>query len=228
MTILAATGLRREARIVEGPGVTAIAGGGRGPTLEAALISAAAGAQGLISIGIAGALAPDLRPGDWVVATQVLAGGAVTPTDPAWTAEILRRLSGARTGAILGSDDMLTAATHKRAAHESFGALAVDMESHVTARVAGRLGLPFAAFRAISDGADRDLPTAVTVGMKPNGDMALGAVLWALARDPWQLAALVRAGWDAERAFRALADARRLLGVRLGRPDFLELPLDVG
>ena len=228
MTILAATGLRREARIVEGPGVTAIAGGGRGPALEAALMSAAAGAQGLISIGIAGALAPDLQAGDWVVATQVLAGGAVTPTDPAWTGEILRRLSGSRAGAILGADDMLTAATHKRAAYDSVGALAVDMESHVTARVARRLGLPFAAFRAISDGADRDLPAAVTVGMKPNGDMALGAVLASLAGDPWQLPALLRAARDAERAFRALTDARRLLGAGLGRPDFLELPLDVG
>ena len=228
MTIVAATGLRREARIIEGPGLTAIAGGGRGAALEAALMSAAAGALGLISIGVGGALAPDLRPGDWVVATRVLAEGSETPTDPAWTAEILGRLAGAHAGAILGSDTMLTASAQKQAAYRSCEALAVDMESHVAARVARRLGLPLAAVRVISDSADRDLPAAVTVGIKPNGDMALGPVLRTLARDPRQLPALVRAGRDAERAFRALAEGRRLLGPGLGRPDFLELPLDVG
>ena len=45
MTILAATGLRREARIIEGPGVAAVAGGGRAGPLEAALMSAATGVE---------------------------------------------------------------------------------------------------------------------------------------------------------------------------------------
>jgi hopanoid-associated phosphorylase len=228
VTILAATGLRREARIIEGPGVAVVAGGGRAEALEAALLSAAAGVEALISIGIGGALAPGLQPGDWVVATSVIAEGSQTSTDPDWTAEIRARLPAARMGPILGSDAMLTRAAEKEAAHRRWQALAVDMESHVAARVARRLGLPFAAVRVISDSADRDLPAAVTVGMKPDGGMALGAVLWALARDPAQLPALIRTGRDAERAFRALADGRRLLGPGVGRPDFVQLPLDVG
>lgn len=228
MTILAATGLRREARIIEGPGVAVVAGGGRAEALEAALLSAAAGVEALISIGIGGALGAGLQPGDWVVATSVIADGSQAPTDPAWTAEIRARLPAPRMGPILGSDVMLTQAAEKRAAHQRWQALAVDMESHVAARVARRLGLPFAAVRVISDSADRDLPAAVTVGMKPDGGMALGAVLWALARDPAQLPALIRTGRDAERAFRALADGRRLLGPGVGRPDFVQLPLDVG
>jgi adenosylhomocysteine nucleosidase len=228
VTILAATGLRREARIIEGPGVVAVAGGGRAEALEAALLSAATGAEALVSIGIGGALAPGLRPGDWVVASSVIAGGSPTVTDPAWTAEIGARLPAARLGAILGSDAMLTRAAEKQAAHQRWQALAVDMESHVAARVARRLGLPFAALRAISDSADLDLPAAVLRGMKSDGGMALGAVLWALARDPAQLPALIRTGRDAERAFRALADGRRLLGPGVGRADLVQLPLDVG
>jgi hopanoid-associated phosphorylase len=228
VTILAATGLRREARIIEGPGVAVVAGGGRAEALEAALTAAAAGAQGIISIGIGGALAPGLQPGHWVVATSVIADGSQAPTDPAWTAEIRARLPAARTGPILGSDAMLTRAAEKEGAHRRWRALAVDMESHVAARVARRLGLPFAALRAISDSADRDLPAAVKVGLRPDGGMALGAVLWALARDPAQLPALIRTGRDAERAFRALVDGRRLLGPGIGRPDLVELPLDVG
>jgi adenosylhomocysteine nucleosidase len=228
VTILAVTGLRREARIIEGPGVTAVAGGGRAGALETALRSVATGAEAVISIGIGGALALGLWPGDWVVATRVIAGGVETSTDPAWTAQLATRLPGARMGSILGSDAMLTQAVEKQAAHQRWQALAVDMESHIALRVARSLGLPFAAVRVISDSADRDLPAAVKVGMKPDGGMALGAVLWALARDPVQLAALIRTGRDAQRAFRALADGRRLLGPGLGRADLVELPLDVG
>jgi hopanoid-associated phosphorylase len=228
VTILAVTGLRREARIIEGPGVTVVAGGGRAGALAAALTSAAARADAIISIGIGGALAPGLRPGAWVVATRVIADGRETPTDPAWTAQIGTRLPAARLGSILGSDAMLMQVAEKQAAYQRWQALAVDMESHIAVRVAHRFGLPFAAVRVISDSVDRDLPAAVKVGMTPDGGMALGAVLWSLARDPAQLPALIRTGREAERAFRALADGRRLLGPGLGRPDLVELPLDVG
>jgi hypothetical protein len=123
---------------------------------------------------------------------------------------------------------MFTAAAEKRAAHARTGALAVDMESHVAARVARRFGLRFAAARVISDAAGRDLPAAVEVGMTPDGGMALGAVLAALARDPAQLGPLVRTGLEVEAAFRALRRARRLLGPGLGLVDLFDHPLDVG
>jgi adenosylhomocysteine nucleosidase len=228
VTILIATGLKREAQILGGAGLRAIPGGGRAQALEAALLAAAEGADAIVSLGIGGALAPGLQPGAWVVATEILAEGLRAPTDAAWTAAIAERLAGARTGAILGSDAMLTRAAEKAEAHRRCGALAVDMESHAAARVAMRLGLPFAAARVVSDAADRELPDAVKVGMTPDGGMALGAVLWALAKRPDQLPALIRAGREAEIAFRALADGRHLLGPRIGLPDFVQLPLDVG
>lgn len=227
MTILVATGLRREAQILAGPGVVAIPGAGRAEALEAALTAAAPEAEGLISLGIGGALAADLRPGDWVVATRI-AGAEDVATDDAWTAALAALLPGSASGAILGSERMLTLAAEKRAARERFGALAVDMESHIAARVARRFGLPFAAARVISDATDHDLPEAVKVGMAPDGGMALGPVLWALAKAPRQLPGLMRTGRDAGRAFRALADGRHLLGPRIGLPDLVQLPLDVG
>lgn len=227
MTILVVTGLKREAQIFAGPGVAAIPGGGRNTeALEAMLVAEAAGAEAIISIGIGGALATDLRPGDWVVATAV-AGAVEATTDLAWTAVLAARLPNAVTGVILGADRMLTTASEKRAARARFGALAVDMESAAAARLAGRFRLPLAAARVISDAADSDLPDAVKVGMTPDGGMALGAVLWALAKAPAQLPALLRTASDAGRAFRALADGGRLLGPRIGLPDLVQLPLDV-
>jgi hopanoid-associated phosphorylase len=208
--ILAATGLKREAQILAGPGVLAIPGGGRSAALEAALLAAAAdGASGVISIGLAGALAAGLSPGDWVVADAVLAGDVRLATDAGWRARLIAALPGAREGAFLGSEAMLTDAAEKQRVRLASGALAVDMESHVAARVAQRLGLPFAAARVISDAADRSLPAAVKVGMTADGGMALWPVLGALTRDPGQLASLIRTGLEAERAFRALALAAR-------------------
>lgn len=208
--VLLATGLLREARILAGPGVTVVAGGGDHARLEAALDRLAPGARGILSIGIAGALAPGLRPGDWVVADD--------GTDPGWAARLATLLPGARHGPILGVEAMVAEAAGKAALHRETGALAVDMESHVAARVARRHDLPFAAARAISDAADRTLPPAARVGMRPDGGMDLPAVLRALARDPRQIPALIRTGWEAERGFRALLRGRDRLGPGFAAP----------
>lgn len=228
MRVLAATGLRREARLLAGPAVQVVAGGGAAAGLEAALDRLAGeGASGLISIGIAGALAPDLRPGDWLVATAVLDGEETFPTDPAWTARLAARLPGATSGLLLGIDGMVAEAAGKAALHRRTGAAAVDMESHVAARVARRHGLPFAAARVVSDAAHRSLPPAARVGMRPDGRMDLPAVLRALRAEPGQLPALIRTAIEAERAFRALFRGHRLLGGRLAAPDLGHLPLDM-
>jgi hopanoid-associated phosphorylase len=225
--ILAATGLKREARLLASPEVRAIVGGGRAEPLEQALLAAAEGAEAIISIGLAGALSPELRPGDWVVAEEVLWPGGSAATDPAWTAALRRRLPRAHAGALLGSEAVVADAAGKAQAHARTGALAVDMESQVAARVAERLALPFAAARAIADDARLDLPPAAQAGMAADGSMAAGVVLGSLARAPWQLPALLRTAFAAERAFQALAEGRRLLGPRLGRADLGELVLDV-
>jgi hopanoid-associated phosphorylase len=207
VTLLVATGLAREAALVAREGRVAVVSGGRPDLLEQRLRAAASGATAVISLGIGGALAPGLQPGDWVVATNVVAAAGEWPTDPAWSAALAAALS-ARAGPILGADAMLLRAADKAAANAATGALAVDMESHVAARLAQARRLPFAAARAISDAADRDLPAAVAVGMRPDGGMALGPVLRALLKDPRQLPALIRAGRDAEMAFRALGRAQ--------------------
>ncbi|MDB5370081.1 MAG: hopanoid-associated phosphorylase [Roseomonas sp.] len=233
MTILAATGLRREQRILAGPGVQAIAGGGDPARLEAALDRlAAAGARGIISIGLAGALAPGLRPGHWVVASAILGSGTPLPADPAWAARLAARLPGATRGMLLGTDTMVAEAAQKAALHRSTGAAAVDMESHVAARVAWRHRLPFAAARVISDAADRTLPPAARAGMRPDGEMDLPAVLRALLARPSQLPALIRTGLEAERGFRALLRGHRGLGAGLAGPaaggaDLSQLFLDM-
>lgn len=225
--IIAAVGLERERRIVDGPGVEAIAGGGDKARLETLLEARGPRASGIISIGIAGGLAARLRTGDWVLADGVLADGEMMPTEDSWTRRLATRLPEAARGSLLGADAIVADSDEKADLHRTTGALAVDMESHVAARVAQRHGLPFAIARVVSDPAQRTLPPAVRVAMKPDGRVDLAAVLRSLLTHPAQLPTLIRTGRDAEQAFRSLLRGQRRLGPGLCGPDLGQLAVDV-
>ncbi len=124
----------------------------------------------------------------------------------------INRVGAVHLGPIAGVDHMVVDAAAKAALHAQTNALAVDMESHVAGAFAQRHGLPFAALRVISDGADRALPKAAQAGMKKDGGMDIPAVLWSLLKDPRQLPALIRTGREAETAFKALFYVHDLLG----------------
>ena len=229
--ILAVTGLQRERRILAGPGIEAVASGGDQAGLEGALDRLAPGMRGIISIGIAGALAPHLRPGRWVVATAVHdamhGDGRSLPTDPDWTKRLVSRLPATESGVLLGVDAVAATAREKAELRRTSNAIAVDMESHVAARIARHHDLPFVAARVISDAAHRTLPPAALVGMRSDGSVDVPAVLRSLLSAPWQIPALIRTGLEAETAFRALLRGHRLLGARLGGPDVGKLPADM-
>lgn len=227
MTILVATGLRRERRLLDGPGLRVVAGGGDSRRLEATLDRLAGEARGIISIGIAGGLSPGLRSGHWVVATAVRDDVISIPTDPAWTQRLLGGLPGATAGTIAGVHAIVAEAAQKAVLHRATGASAVDMESHIAGRVAQRFQLPFAAARVVSDAAHQTLPPAARVGMRPDGAIDVSAVLRSLIAEPGQLGALIRTGVDAERSFRSLLRGHRLLGRGLCGPDVGELPRNV-
>ena len=231
--IFAVVGLKREAAAVSRPPkVLAVAGGGDGAALMARLerLAAAHPPRAVVSVGLGGALSPALRIGDWVVADRIVEGARCWPIDAGLARQLEAGVRPLNTGAIAASDVMVVDAAAKAALHAATGALAVDMESHVAAAFAAAHGLPFAALRVISDGADRALPKAAQAGMKKDGGMDVLAVLKALGRDPRQLPALIRTGREAEVAFRQLALLNRddLLGrLGVGDPDLGQLLLHV-
>jgi hopanoid-associated phosphorylase len=203
--ILAAVGMRREARLVDRQGARAVAGGGRADLLETRLKAALQGAEAILSIGLGGALDPALEVGDVVVASEVLRPRRRWETDKAWRERLIARLPDAKVGPVYGSNDMVLHTLEKAKLRGQGGALLVDMESHVAAKVAAAAGLPLAVIRVVSDKAGVSLPSAVLAGMTEDGGMSLTGVLSALLRDPRQLPALMRTGQDAGRAFKVLA-----------------------
>ncbi len=207
------TGLHAEAKIARRCARLVAATGGR--PLEAdeqagKLIER--GATALISLGIAGGLAPDLETGMVVVASGVVVRTGNIATDPAWCARLLAALPEARCGVVLGGDRVIGRATQKAELYRRTGALAVDLESGGVARVAAEAGVPFAVVRAIADTASSDLPAAALVGLDRNGRVDLGAVLGSLWREPRQLPRLLETARDTRAALAALLEGMRRLG----------------
>jgi hopanoid-associated phosphorylase len=217
--VVAVTSIALEARIARGPGVTVLCkqSSGLKAVLEAAI---ARGASGVISFGIAGGLAPSLAAGHCIVASGVRHGEDVIATDPAWSRNLLAAIPEALHAEIAGADTVLMNPAHKGEVHARTGAVAVDMESHIAAKVAQAHRLPFAACRIIIDAAHRTLPPAAAVGLREDGTTDVAAVFRSIMREPRQLPDLVRTALDARVAWRALYTARGQLGAGLGFPEY--------
>jgi hopanoid-associated phosphorylase len=219
-------GMKSEARIAAASADLTIIGGGSAAQVEHGLARAhhRAKADGrplhaVLSFGVAGALAPHLRPGDLLLPHAVHVGAKSYPCHAGWKGQLSRRLPHAHSGALLGVDQPILTPEHKRRLHGAHGALAVDMESHGAARFAATNGLPFAVLRAIADPQGRAIPAAAMAGFKPDGTADVLAVLAALARSPGQLGGLIRTAFDARAGMAALLGSRRLLGSFFGFDD---------
>jgi adenosylhomocysteine nucleosidase len=214
--MIVVVGLAFEARIAAGPGVKVICSGD-GRNLATALQRAiATGYSGLISFGVAGGLAPQLRPGTCVVGSAVIAGDVRLPTDSTWSQRLLETMPGAVHGALIGVSQPIKTAQAKRAVHLETGAIAVDTESHVVARAAADHKLPMAVIRVIIDSAGHTLPEAAVGAVRPDGTTDFLALLRGVVRRPHEIAPLLRIAVHAQVARATLRRGRRLLGPNLG------------
>jgi hopanoid-associated phosphorylase len=220
MTVLAVTGLAREARIARRARTIPVISGADGELLARRLEEAIAGhkPKGIVSFGIAGALAPLLKIGDVIVATHVVHGDERYPADAQWLAALRAKLPRAVPAILAGHDQIVSHVDGKRRLFALSGAHAVDMESHIAARTAHRHGIPFVAIRTISDAANRGLPPAALLPLKPSGRIRTFGVLRSVAGEPSQIPDLLRTGRESGRAFRALLRSRNALGLFLGCP----------
>jgi len=113
----------------------------------------------VISAGVCGALAPDLRPGALVLPESVLGPSAerlnVTPTA---YARALALGGAARGGTLQTSREVVATAEAKAALFARTGAVAVDMESSLILTHAAGAGCPALVVRAVADAAGETLP----------------------------------------------------------------------
>jgi adenosylhomocysteine nucleosidase len=211
--VLCTSGLAAEARIARAAGFQVIVGAGD-PRRTAALVKIAARqAKCLVSFGIAGGLAPHLRPGDVILSGEVIGGDRRWVSDPRFHRQLtgLARHIGAVEGPVLGAADILATEEDKAQAWLDTGALAVDLESAIVAATAEAAGIPFLVLRTIADPATRKLPPAALIPLAVDGTPAVIRVLGEVLRRPRQIAALFGLARETRQALTALAGPARAL-----------------
>ncbi len=121
------------------------------------------GVRRMVRIGTAGALSPQVRPGELVVATSAIPADGTTrqylegrPFAPAPSFELLSALveaagEGVHTGPILTEDAFYATGPEDARRWATYGALAVEMESAVIFLLAGMRGVEAASILAISN-----------------------------------------------------------------------------
>jgi adenosylhomocysteine nucleosidase len=222
VTVGAVTGSSVEARCLRGLHVHVACSGGsaeRARTEATRLV--AEGAAALVSFGLAGGLAPELRPGDLLLPESVRGVGArAWPVDPIWRDRVHARLVAGGldpgAGAMAGSERIVATAADKRALFEATGAQAVDMESYEVAVVVAAAGLPFLVIRALADPYDQVIPQVAREALRPDGRMRFQGLLGGLFRERGGAMALLGLARQSARGLLCLRRAAALAGPGLG------------
>ena len=203
-----------ENRLADGRMVTLVlkqSGPGRENAAAAARAVAESGADALVSLGLAGGLEPGLQPGTAVVPDRIiLHSGEALATDYGWKTRIVAAIGSAlatEEGALLTAGSVLDTPERKRAAAQTTGAVAVDMESAAIAAVAADAGLPAVAIRVVADRATDALPTGIEGWIDSSGHRRFAPVAAAALRPAqWPvLALLARRHRTAQRALKTAA-----------------------
>jgi adenosylhomocysteine nucleosidase len=206
-TVLCTSGLAAEARIARAAGFHVVIGAGDRERTAALVERAVHGANCLMSFGIAGALSPEMKAGNVVVSTEVISEGSRWRTDERFGTRVaaLAREIGALQGSVFGAPVILATEGEKRLAWHKTGALAVDLESDVVARIASQAGIPFLVARTIADTLYRELPPAALIPLSESGNPNLVRVLGSVIQRPRQIGTLLRLAWETQVALLALA-----------------------
>lgn len=212
MSLAALCGFTAEARLARRFGLMTFATGGDGARGRSLAVRAAETADGLLSFGIAGGLAPRLASGALLLPRMVIAAnGEQLSVDAGLHRRVLAALATAglhaETGDLLALDAIVATPHAKAAQHARHGTLAVDLESLLAAQAAQAASKPFLVLRAVADPASRGLPPAALVGLHPSGRAAPGRVLAAVLRQPGQIPELIATARDTRRALSTLRAA---------------------
>jgi hypothetical protein len=154
----------------------------------------------VLTCGFAGGLNPDLKLGDVVfeTANAPLAPSLSPPGEERVSARtgegLFSKLSaaGAKPAKFFCADRIATTVAEKKKLRAETGADAAEMESEAIHAICRERGIPCATVRVISDTANEDLPLDFNVLSKPDQSLDYGKLLWAIARSPGKIGALLK------------------------------------
>lgn len=180
------------------------------------------GVQCLISWGCAAGLAADAKPGNLIIASQVVDEDHQFDTDHAMSEALRQILPSHLTlleGKLFSSAALVSLSRDKQWLHQHSLATALDMESTAIADMAFRAQLPFMAIRSIADPVNMNLPNAVTQALNDNGQVDLIKLLSYLLSHPWEVTALIKLGLH----FHAAQKTLKIVARELQRQQTLQI-----
>ena len=154
----------------------------------------------IVSAGFSGALRPEMRVGDIVVANEI-----VSPHGQQLTLDMNMEPDPAKgrfVGKLLTVDQIIRTVAEKKQLGDTFGALAIDMESLAVAQMCRDTKTRCLAVRVISDDMSADLPPEILTILGSTGSLRLGAALGAVWKRPgsikemWRLRELAQVAGD--------------------------------
>lgn len=145
----------------------------------------------VLSVGFSGALLPEMKIGDLVMANSIIdTHGNELKVDLKMADD---PKNGIHVGRMVTADAMVRLVEDKKKLAEDSGAIAVDMESLAVAQICRETGKKFLAVRVISDDLSVDLPPEVMSVIGSTGAIRVGSAIGSLWKRPssikdlWQL-----------------------------------------
>ncbi len=176
------------------------------------------GVTALVSLGVAGALGPNLKPGDLVLPDAIYAD-AQFPVNMAWRDRLQKLLPADVTvvnGILADSAVPLTSEKAKLNLAQATNACAVDMESGAIAAVAATAGIPFIAVRAIIDPIRFSPPEALLGAVYPDGRVNSMRLIALLLKRSVHVSTLLHMGAGMRAARKTLSRVIQSAGEGLG------------
>src|SRR5215510_14664214 len=174
---------------------------------------------GVLSVGFAGGLQAELRPGDALLVTYILAQDDMARTASLAAGSGIRpdaRLAHiaamavaqaavvSYTGTLLSTTAVVAQAAAKQALGQHSGALAVDMESYSVGQMAAQSHVPFAVLRTIFDTSHENMSLPVATCTTADGSLRPLRLVGCLACHPWLWLQLPHWWWASQVAGRHL------------------------
>ncbi len=207
-------------RFTAGKHAVCLVQSGMGPTHATAatrLLIDTARPEIIINFGFAGALSPELKVGDIVLASRLLflherlfseQQGLDQKTNTLCS-ELLRKgdPSIAHHAAFITTSRISSKKELVRLMPADIQQAVVEMETSAVAQVANKEGIPLIAIRAISDGAGEELGFSLDEFCNRELNLQIWRVLLSVVRKPWIIPQLVRLSRNSRHAGRCLSEA---------------------
>lgn len=164
------------------------------------------GATRLISLGVCGGLAPDIKSGDLILPKNIIMNDETLATDTRWIDELKETVPNIQTGPMVSVHTAIDTIDGKAQLYQRSRALAVDVESFAVVKAAQNNGLTAIVIRAVLDPAAQSLPSAALNGVNDKGETQIWPVIKALLKHPKELPDLIRLGRQNKQAAQTLTD----------------------